>query len=62
MGCHTGRHATQPAGIGSLELILGLLKSLKIQTLLIAASLILTAKLMICRESPAKISVWQKIR
>jgi hypothetical protein len=28
----------------------------------IAAALILTAKLIICKENPAKIPVWQKIR
>ncbi len=33
-GCRTGTSGTQPGGIGSLEPILGLLKSLKIRALL----------------------------
>jgi hypothetical protein len=35
MGCRTARQSIQPAGIGSLESILGLLKSLKIRALVI---------------------------
>jgi hypothetical protein len=40
-----------------------LLSLLKIECpLSVAASLILTAKLMMCTENPAKIPVWEKIR
>jgi hypothetical protein len=42
---------------------LQLLSLLKIECpLSVAASLILTMKLMMCRENPAKIPVWDKIR
>jgi hypothetical protein len=37
-------------------------KKYSIMSPAIAAALILTAKLIICKENPAKIPVWEKIR